>query len=142
MSNHIVNSDAKPFTREGWSVDEHRKSGQIDLSTIALDLWLAEGQKSRYIEGHRLHMLLNNEAVLNATVLDHLLKHPELIPEEWYGQDKFVFFWGTIYRSPSGRLFVRCLTGLNGKWSSVPDWLGNYWSSARPAAVLASWPLL
>lgn len=33
--------------------------------------------------------------VLNECVLEYLLAHPELIPENW--KDKRVSFWGTIY---------------------------------------------
>jgi len=39
---------------------------------------------------------------MNANVLDYLLAHPELIPEDW--KNKYVFFWGTIYRYSSGGL--------------------------------------
>ncbi len=41
----LIDCDADPFVPEGWSVEEHRKGGLIDLATMKLSLFLAEQQK-------------------------------------------------------------------------------------------------
>ena len=72
---------------------------------------------------------------MNANVLDYLLAHPELIPEDW--KNKYVFFWGTIYRYSSGGLCVRYLCWNGSKWRWDGNWLAHDFYSAYPA-VLAS----
>lgn len=73
--------------------------------------------------------------MLNANVLEYLLAHPDLIPEEWKG--KAVFFWGTIYRDSDGGLYVRYLYWSGVRWSWVCNWLARDWIGHDPAAVLA-----
>ena len=86
--------------------------------------------------GNKLRKELANKDVLNANVLDYLLAHPELIPEEWKG--KLIFFWGTIYRDSDGRLYVRYLRWGGSRWNSGYGWLDNGFYSGNPAASHAS----
>lgn len=105
---HIIDCDADPFVPEGWSVAEHRNGGAFKWNATNVSLHLDEGQRDgRWIEGNKLRKELANKPVLNANVLDYLLAHPHLIPEEWKG--KAVFFWGTIYCDRGGGLCVRYL---------------------------------
>lgn len=49
-----------------------------------------------------------------------------------------MFFWGTIYRSRDGRLYVRYLyRGVDG-WYWDDRWLAYVWFSDNPAPVSAS----
>ena len=70
---------------------------------------------------------------MNANILDYLLAHPELIPEEWKG--KYIFFWGTIYRLSDGRLCVRYLIWNGSEWDWSYDWLDDDFNSDSPAAL-------
>ena len=99
---HIINCDAAPFVPEGWKVESHKNLGQLEWDPTKIRLWLSNGQQDGSVEGNNLHKELASEPVLNANVLDYLLAHPKLIPEEWKG--KAVFFWGTIYRRSDGSL--------------------------------------
>ncbi len=93
---YIIDCDAKPRCPHGWYVKEHTKGGQLVWDKEKVKFYLSEDQKNGYgIDGYNLHKELKNQLVLNANVLDFLLEHPELIPEEWRG--KTVCFWGTIY---------------------------------------------
>ena len=83
--------------------------------------------------GNNLRQELDDQPTLNANVLDYLLAHPELIPEEWKG--KAVFFWGTIYRRSDGGLYVRCLYWGGSKWRWHGRWLDNGFNSGNPAAL-------
>ena len=128
-----INSTKQPLIPEGWKIESHDTAlGKIDLKDCTL--YLSEKQKNGYIKGIELQKELKNP--LNATVLDYLLEHQELIPEEWNG--KYVYFWGTVYRNPDDDLCVRCLSFDEGRWDWDYGWLGDDWYRSGPAVVLAS----
>lgn len=137
---HVIDCDAdpvKPWSKDGWTVDEHQKGGKWKFDPKRVELYLSSGQKeSKYIGGDKLRKELAQKPVFNANVLDYLLANPHLIPEEWKG--KYIFFWGTIYRSPDGDLYARCLCWDDGTWYWSYDWLGSDWLGRNPAAVRAS----
>lgn len=131
-----IDCDADPFFPEGWTVEEHRRSGRMVWDPKRVSLYLSDRQRgSMMIKGNELRKELASKTVLNANVLDYLLKHPDRIPEEW--KDKYVFFWGTIYRDRDGCLFVRDLFWFGDGWYWDYRWLGGAWDSEDPA-VLAS----
>jgi len=137
VSAHIIDCDANPFVPDGWQVEEHIKGGQLAFDPAKINLYLSKGQKKgKVIQGHNLRKELKGQPVLNANVLDYLLAHPELIPEEW--KSKAVFFWGTIYRGSDGGLYVRYLCWGGGRWDWRCRWLGSGFRGYDPAAVSAS----
>ena len=140
---HVIDCDADPFIPEGWRVEEHKKSGSFKWDPKQVQFYLSELQrKGKPIKGNKLRKELAGKPVLNANVLDYLLKHPHLIPEEWKektnGYTTYIFFWGTIYRGPYGYLYVRSLCWYGGGWSWGYDWLGHDWHADYPAALRAS----
>ena len=98
-------------------------------------LYLVDEQKNGCIIGNELRKKLRDKPVLNANVLDHLLAHPETIPEEWKGE--YIFFWGTISRSSGGSLCVRYLYWRGVRWDSDYYGLDYGWSGDSPAALRA-----
>ncbi len=137
---HIIDCDAQPFVPNGWAVAEnpdgtlcHIKGGQFEWNPNSIGLHLSDKQRSGVIEGNKLRKELVGKAVLNANVLDYLLAHPQLIPDEWKG--KAIFFWGTIYRDSHGNLCVRYPNwyGKSRHWLNY--WLHNEWYANYPAAV-------
>lgn len=135
---HIIDCDADPFVPDGWEVVEHHKGGQFKWNKEAQKdaLYLSAAQKNGSIEGNKLRKELVGKPVLNANALDDLLANPHLIPEEW--KDKYVFFWGTVYRISDGDLFVRFLYWDVGGWYSSSSWLGVVeWRCVEPAALRA-----
>ena len=140
---HLIDCDADPFVPDGWKVEEHQKGGQFEWSATQVAFYLDSGQKDgKYIEGNKLRKQLKGKPVLNANVLDYLLKNPDLIPEDWKkdekGNTRYIFFWGTIYRSSGGSLYVRCLYWFGGKWNWNAGWLDRVWLGLSPAALRAS----
>ncbi|MEK7576633.1 MAG: hypothetical protein AAB482_02965 [Patescibacteria group bacterium] len=134
---HIIDCDANPFTPNSWKVEEHRKGGELTWNPTKVNLHLSPNQiGDKVIRGDKLRKELASEPVLNANVLDYLLAHPNLIPEEWKG--KAVFFWGTIYRVSDGNLYVRYVYFLGGRWRWDYRWLDRGWRVGNPAARLAS----
>ncbi len=136
---HLIDCDAAPFIPEGWTLLEghHSKGGQLQWDPKKVSLYLSKVQKKgKTIQGHDFRKELKGQPVLNACVLDYLLAHQELIPDEWKG--KLVFFWGTIYRSSDGYLNVRCLNWDGSQWYWDFSWLDDDFGGSNPAAVSAS----
>lgn len=134
---HIIDMDADPFIPDGWSMEEHLRGGMFtwDLSEVSLYLSTLLLER-KFIGGSELYEELKDKPVLNANVLDYLLAHLELIPEEWKG--KYIFFWGTFYRNSSGFLSVRCLYWFSNMWLWSFSSLDDYWSSDHSILIPAS----
>ncbi len=148
---HAINCDIAPYIPNGWSVlpdtdNEpakcqlpNRVKGIFTWDPTKVTLHLSKRQKGdKRITGNDLRKELAKKPVLNANVLDWLLKpkNQHLIPEEWKG--KAVFFWGTVYRHSDGNLYVRYLYWNDGKWFWSHYWLEHDWNAHNPAALRAS----
>lgn len=133
---HVIDCDAAPFVPNGWKVEEHQKGSQFKFDATKVEFYLSAAQKKGSIEGNKLRKELVGKPVLNANVLDYLLKNPHLIPDEWKG--KYLFFWGTVYRDSDGGLYVRYLRWHGGRWGWGSGWLGYGWNGGDPAALRAS----
>lgn len=137
VTSDVIDCNADPFVPDGWSVEEHQKGGTFKWNAANVALYLSEDQKnSKWIKGNKLRKALVGKPVLNANVLDYLLTHPHLIPEEW--KSKAVFFWGTIYRSRGGHPHVRYLLWYIDRWDCHAEWIDLEWHDHDPAALLAS----
>ena len=143
MLEHIIDCDADPFIPTGLTVEEHHKGGSFKWDPAAVQFYLSDSQRNgEGIQGHKLRKELAGKPVLNANVLDYLFTHQHLIPESWKkktsGYIAYIFFWGTIYRYPDGRLYVRYLDWHDGGWDWYCHWLGDDWGDSYPAALRAS----
>ncbi len=147
-TDHVIDLDTKPFIPEGWSIRPEdqilsRARGLWAFDPTQVRFFVSQNQRSgRYIQGHRLKEELADISVLPANVLDYLLAHKELIPEYWKrdenGNTRYIFFWGTIYRS-GGNLYVRYLYFNRGGWGWGWGylWLGLDFGSNSPSVVRA-----
>ena len=145
---HAVNCDIAPFVPADLSVESHpvgigvvtlekRADGQLYIDGKKVILYLSKKQiNGNVIPGDNLREELSGKKILNANILDYLLAHPELIPEDWKG--RIIFFWGTIYRQPHGSLYVRFLCLGQTEWYWGIYWLGIYCDGNHPAAALVS----
>jgi len=141
---HLIDCDADPFVPSGWTVESHRKGGQFAFDHAKIKLYLSPNQRNgKIINGNKLRKELANEPVLNANVLDYLLKNPNLIPEQRKkdesGNTLYIFFWGTIYRYSNDDLCVRFMfySGSLLNYGNSP--LDLDWDDNDPAALLASY---
>lgn len=133
MIEHLIDCDVAPFIPDGSSVEEHKKGGMFKFSPEKISFYFSKKQKKGSIEGNDLRKELANYPVLNANVLDYLLDHPKLIPEEWKG--KVIFFWGTIYRDSAINLSVYCLLWYGFEWRRNYVWLNDDFSCDDLAAI-------
>lgn len=151
---HVIDCDAAPNTRM-WSAMEcrvvsHQRVGQLAWDPTRFKLWLPEEQRDwRDISVPDLRSVLASKTVLNANVLDHLLKYQHLIPPVCRVPMRdgsigmYALFWGTIYANKDGE-FVRSLmwTGRKspgmdmGKWGEYPVYFDrDFFSCNYPAAI-------
>lgn len=134
---HVIDCDAWPKEPSGLKVHHHQRGYQFKWDPAQVTLWLSKGQQNgKLLEGNKIHKELEGKPVFNGNVLDYLLAHPHLIPEEWKG--KYVSFWGTIYRNSGGRLCVRYLYWRGDGWDWRCSWLDFDWGGRNPAALRAS----
>lgn len=140
---HAIDCDASPFVPNGWSVLPdgeqlpNRVKGIFTWDSTKAKLYLSKKQSGdKYIVGNDLRKELKSQPVFTANVLDYLLVHPELIPEEY--KSKAIFFWGTIYRHSDDYLYVRFLYWDDSMWYWGYRWLDHDFYSRNPALVRAS----
>ncbi len=112
----------------------------LEWNPAKVSLYLSEKQqrKRECDFGKILEKDLNdrNEPICNANVLDYLLLHQELIPEEWRGMT--IYFWGTKYLLPSGNRCIRCMGWDGKKWRSGRSRIDRAFTADTPAICLAS----
>jgi hypothetical protein len=130
---HLIDCNAHPFVPPEWFVEKHQLGGLWEFNPTKVFFYPSNRQVTGSIEGHKLRQKLTDKSVLNANVLDYLLDHPELIPEDW--KNKRIYFWGTIYRDSDGDLYVRQLDWDGSKWSWHFKWLNNIFSIGSFAAI-------
>ncbi|HNZ86642.1 MAG TPA: hypothetical protein PLD95_03430 [bacterium] len=134
-SEHIVDCDANPFAPNvNWLVESHQKGGQFQFDLSKIELYLSKKQKEGLIIGNDLRKELKNKPVLNACVLKYLLDHQELIPDDW--KDKYVCFWGTIYKYFNNMLIVPHLYWNEYEWVWSFNCLECNFSSSSPAVLV------
>lgn len=130
---HLIDCDVASFIPDDWTVEQHTPGGIIKFNPKNISLYLSKKQKKGSVSGDDLRKNLAGKKVLNANILDYLLAHPKLIPEEWKG--KAIFFWGTIYRCSHGSLGVRCLNWDGSVWDWHCNCLGSGFNPECPAAL-------
>ena len=135
---NLINCDKQPNIPSGFTLESHQKGGTLKWDASKIELYLSEKQKTGHITGYDLRKELEGKPVLNACVLDYLLEHQELIPNEWKGKE--VYFLGTIFHNMNGSPYIEYLYWEGDGWEWDYVWLGAYWGSYRPAALLASMP--
>ena len=146
----IIDCDADPFVPDGWKVEEHQKGGSFKWDPAQTLLHFFRSRRGgKVITGNEIREELAGKPVLNANVLDFLLKYPDLIPDEWkaWGPGCLsIFFWGTIYSGSRGYPIVRCLYFDNAwrdgfKRISEEEWIGlNPWKGLSDPVALRILP--
>jgi hypothetical protein len=131
---HVIDCDADPFVPTEWTVEEHQKGGQFIWNVSQVRLYLSDQQSKRHgrIRGTTLRAELERKHIFNANVLDYLLAHPVLVPDEW--KSKVILFMGTIYSDSRNFRFIRCLRWGTEGWGSGYVWLDEIFSAVSLVA--------
>jgi len=122
----LIDLHVAPFQPEGWTTNTHFFRPESWFTKICLFKYLnfdpskvfcfvSEKQEAgNSVEGIYLIEMLTRRFLLNANVLDHLLKHQELIPKDWFGYS--IVFLGTTYTNADGKQFARYLYNDGHQW--------------------------
>ncbi len=140
---NFIDLDADPWLpNSDWKVEEHRKGGVFNWNPIEqakpeCQFFSKKQRDGRDESGNDLRKILANEPVLNANVLDWLLKeeNQRFIPREWK-DGKARYFWGTIYHDLEDCLRVRYLYWNGIIWRCEWHLLKNICGCENSPAVL------
>jgi hypothetical protein len=144
VKTHIINLLAAPsIPSEFAGVDQHKR-GPIDFiwDPTKVRFYLSPNQEGgQQSHGGSLHQEIISQSPFNANLLDYLLNHTYLIPDQWKkdaaGETYYIYFWGTIYYDSDDNLYVRSLARVGGGWISGYRGLNSMFDSRRLAACLA-----
>ncbi len=130
---------------ELWTIAENWSSqGVISSENIkdGTELFLDPVQVQGSIRGNDLyeHLKQKNINVLNAVVWEYLRTNKGCIPTEWKigqnGNAQYIFFWGTLDRSPDGDLYVRYISWTGGNWVFSNYLMSGNWHEDFPTVIL------
>ena len=133
-------------------VESHQRGGIVEIENRPDGLYIASRRVLLHnsekqvvgIQGHELQIDLKGEAVLNVNALHFLIENQDFIPsdEEWrrdkQGNVVMIYFWGTVFRHPSGDLGVVYMKWDGTTWDWFCSSIANYWLTNKPAAILAT----
>jgi len=133
----------EPIACRGWLIEDHQKAvdgiNVIVWDRARVELYVDDAQKNGNVDGFMLRKSLRDKPILNANVLDFLLRNPQLIPEDWkkseHGKPRRIYFFGTIYCRPNDDLYVRYLCWNDEKWGWGVHWLGVNRQDSDPVAL-------
>lgn len=117
----VIDCDQKPSCGHNWVVLKHEKGGSWEWNPN-IKLFVSERQKTK--DGIYLGDLseelkeLKDYKVINANVLNFLLKRKYLIPETCKGPT--ILFWGTFFGFGDD---LQCVRGMH--WGGS-DWIEDY----------------
>ncbi|MCI5108351.1 MAG: hypothetical protein MRY49_00705 [Candidatus Pacebacteria bacterium] len=144
-----INTTKHPSIPPLWHIESHDPS----LGTITLEK-RADGEL--YVNGRKVVLFIHKSQtpvvqldtlqekvtrkfggiLLNATILEYLLKHQELIPLSW--KLKSVLFLGTTFGNHDGKDFVRCLCWAGPGWGRYVVYSDNYVGPEHAIASLVA----
>lgn len=136
---HTVDLDADPWCEDGFCVAKHVRMGSFPWNPQNISLYVSDQQREeRWVKGKDLRQSVICKKPFNANLLDFLIAHPRLFPEEWKGEQ--VHFWGTEYCAvrSANSLCVRCVRFERGQWKPGYHWFGMNWKESDSAAVLST----
>jgi len=103
MIDHLIDCDVLPKRKEitAYKIKKHKKMVMILYNPEEVSLFQF-GDSMRISEAIKLYA---KKPFMNADVLEYLLEHQELIPEDW--KDKRIFFLNSVYVDYFKREVVR-----------------------------------
>jgi hypothetical protein len=108
--------------------------GQIAFDPNRLHLYLlGEGES---IIGKTMQSRLSGKSVLPYQVLEFMLDHPELVPDEFRSGDA-IHFWGTIFEDDEENLYVPYIYWNDYVFDDGLTSIQAMWTLNMPAAILA-----
>lgn len=136
-----------PADGDGLSGDEKQDERSLALkdinpAAILLETRLRDDEQEMTGEERILRLKVADRIRLDAAILQVFWKNKPLIPVHFKkkirGRVAYIFFDGTVLRSPHGRRWTLCLYFGPGEWRWHFSWLSHGRGVLNPSAVLAS----
>lgn len=134
------------FIGNGWTIEEQDERSlalaEVDIAAIRFETMFNDGE-TRITGEEKLKRLKSAGYVrLDAKVFQTFWENQYLIPERFKektnGNTTFVFFDGSVFRSPYGSRSVLFLFWIDSRWNWRYAWLADDLNANNPSAVLAS----
>ncbi len=115
---------------------------EVDLNKIRLETVLREGETRITGEEILERLKAGGNILLDVGLLKALWWNKSRIPKSWKerrldGNIRYIYFYGTILRSPGGSRCVPCLYwGVDGRWECICHRLGYGYYDDDPSVVL------
>jgi len=121
-----------------WKKFVHKENGVFYWDPKKVRLFVAKDQELDTVSSGKLQKIFKekNINVLNSNLLFFLVKHQELIPEDW--RDEVVVFWGTIYKAKGDRFYVLTLEWQIDRYAISYMWINDYFGKHEPTAILVN----
>lgn len=130
--------DSEKFLGRGWTINEQDERSlyitQLDLNEVRLEHMLRKDEDVIKGEEKLRRLKEAGHIRLDAGIFQAFRKNQVLIPRSWIGN--FVYFDGTILRSPTGNRCVLFLFWRDGQWDWGYFWLEQDWTTGSSSAVL------
>ena len=151
--------DPVAFMGKDWSILKGPKDGgglsgeeeqdnrslaltEIDLNKVSFKTMLENDEKSVGGEEKLKRLIASSKIRPDAKAFQTLWENKHLVPESWKkktnGNTTYIFFDGTILRSPNGNRCVLCLYWDAGRWRWDGRWLDDGFDANSPSLVLPS----
>lgn len=129
-----------PEIPEGWTINIHQGIKNDYLNLKKISLFISDKQKNQEqgcaVSWKNLFSEFAEKQItlMNASVLDYLLKNQKLIPDSW--KSHCIFFWGTIFQAPNNQLMVKFINWSGKEFISGYTWLESGVCKDESSAIL------
>lgn len=132
----VIDGDAPPTLHSrDWNIAEHRKMGQVVWSPGKFRVeQLSHQRTGDLVTVAQVLQIMSSKNLVNANVLDFLLAHPCLIPDEWatdeIGHGRTIYFLGTVFLdSLDQENKVRGIYRTHRQWMRTMKSVGTYFTN-------------
>lgn len=116
VKDHLsIPENNNPDVPEGFRILDHTSVGRILVSAVNLSVPPKNRLPGYKNTGRALKEQSGKDSHADAGVLDFFLKHPEEISKSW--ENKFVYFFGTLFQDSVGTDQVSCLYKRGNTWT-------------------------
>jgi hypothetical protein len=106
---HLIYTNEVPELKNGEMLIDQDRHGVIEWDPKNASFYKC----TKDMTWNALVEELEGQMTLNATVYDYLLKNPDLIPEKWKKEGKFIYFAGTVLYCDHGRgMYAQDVRGI------------------------------
>ena len=140
-SMHTIDCESTPrIPVKGWKLLKHNRNGIRKWSSDLVEVVTNKGQHGRLFSGEEYYNEIKSLAHANINLMDYLLENQYLIPKSWEnglkGNNRPIFFWGTIFLDVNEKKVVSYMLFDGNHWLQNYLWFDETWASNYSMAIL------